>query len=95
MIAPEGNPHDGLLDLCLAKNVGKMKALYLISRFMQGTQYSHPAIQGRRAARVLVRAEKGTLPVHADGETIATHCDQVEIELLAGQLEMYLPDKGD
>ena len=91
MIAPEGDPADGKMDICLAHEVSKLKIFYLITKFMQGTQYSHPAIQGRQAARVTVRALQGSLPVHADGETISTGCDQIELELLSRQLEMYLP----
>jgi diacylglycerol kinase (ATP) len=92
MIAPDGNPHDGLMDLCIAKSAGKLRILFLISKFLQGTQYAQPELQARRASKVLVRAEKGKLPVHADGETISTGCDQIEIELLPRQLEMYLPE---
>ena len=91
MIAPNGDPHDGMMDLCIAKGVGRARSLYLITRFMQGAQYKEPEIMGRRAVKVIAKAVKGTLPVHADGETIATEGSQVEIELLPAQLEMYLP----
>ncbi|MEM5773798.1 MAG: diacylglycerol kinase family protein [Anaerolineaceae bacterium] len=90
-IAPNGDPSDGIMDLCLARDPGVAKTLFLISKFLQGTQYSQPEIMGRRAARAVVKAVKGTLPVHADGETIATEASQVEIELLPAQLDMYLP----
>jgi diacylglycerol kinase family enzyme len=91
MIAPDGNPADGLMDVCIAHEVGKLKIFYLITKFMKGTQYGHPAIQGRQASRLSVRAVQGKLPVHADGETISTGCDQIQVELLPRQIEMYLP----
>lgn len=60
---------------------------------MQGTQYGSPDISARRASKVTLRAVKGTLPVHADGETIATEGDVMEIELLPAQLDMFLPQE--
>ncbi|MCE5208674.1 MAG: diacylglycerol kinase family lipid kinase [Chloroflexi bacterium] len=94
MIAPNGDAHDGVMDICLTKGVGKFKTLCLITKFLQGTQYTQPEIIGRRVSKVTVRAVKGTLPIHADGETIAIECDQVEIELLPAQLKMYLSKAG-
>lgn len=95
LIAPQGDPQDGIMDLCLAKNVGKLRIFYLISKFLQGTQYSQPEITARQASRVTVRAVKGSLPIHADGETISTECEQIDIELLPRSLNMYLPQLGE
>ena len=95
MMAPEGDPSDGIFDLCVAHEVSKLKIFYLISKFMAGTQYGHPAVQGRRTRKLTIRAVKGSLPIHADGETISTGCDQLEVEILPRQLEMYLPEKTD
>lgn len=91
MIAPEGDPLDGIMDVCIAREVKLFKMFALIAKFMQGTQYDDPAVQGRRVSKVTIRAEQGTLPVHADGETIAIECDRIEVELLPRQIEMYLP----
>ncbi len=92
MMAPNGNPADGLFDLCIAEEVKKLKIFSLISLFLKGTQYEDAAIKGRQSANLTMRAVKGSLPVHADGETISTACDQIHIELLGHQLEMYLPE---
>lgn len=94
MIAPQGNPADGKMDICIARDVKLFKMFALIAKFMQGTQYGDAAIQGRTATQVTIRAERGALPVHADGETIAVECDTIQIELLPQQIEMYLPEEG-
>ena len=39
-----------------------------------------------------MRAVQGSLPVHSDGETISTACEQIDIELLPHQLEMYVAE---
>jgi diacylglycerol kinase family enzyme len=92
MISPEGDPFDGKMDICIAQDVKLFKMFALIAKFMQGTQYGDPAIQGKMATKVTIRAEQGSLPVHADGETIGTDCDQIQIELLPQQIPLYLPE---
>jgi diacylglycerol kinase (ATP) len=92
MIAPKGNPSDGQFDLCIAHEVSRPKILYLITKFMQGTQYAHPAVEGRKSKKMTIRALKGSLPVHADGETIAVECPEITIELLPKQIDLFLPE---
>lgn len=88
MMAPEGVPDDGLLDLCIVRQVSRRQMLALMARFLQGTQYEHPAVQGRRAAQLTVIAQQGILPAHADGETLCTDGQELSIRLLAQQIEL-------
>jgi len=91
LMAPHGNPGDGVLDLCIAKNVSKPKILMLIPRFMQGTQGTHPAIQFKQDTCVTVRAVDGSLPVHLDGEVLPAEVKQIRIEILPGRLKVIAP----
>lgn len=88
MMAPEGKPEDGLFDLCIVRAVSRARVFALIPRFMAGTQATHPAITTVRAAHVTVTALKGSLPAHADGETLCTEGDQLTLELLPQQVEV-------
>ena len=88
LMAPNGEPSDGLFDLCLASEVSRVGIFVLIPRFMQGTQGTHPAIKTARAARVVVTALEGVLPAHADGETLCTEGQQLSLELLPKQIEL-------
>lgn len=88
MMAPEGEADDGLLDLCIARQVGRARILYLIVHFMQGTQASQEPIQTGRARGVVVTAVEGTLPAHADGETLCTAGQRLEMELYPRQIEI-------
>jgi YegS/Rv2252/BmrU family lipid kinase len=88
MMAPEGEPDDGLLDLCIARQVGRARIFYLIFHFMQGTQANQEPIQTGRARGVVVTAVDGTLPAHADGETLCTAGQRLEMELLPSQIEI-------
>ena len=88
MIAPAGDPEDGQFDLCIAREVSRPRIFALIPRFMAGTQATHPAITTLRASRVTITALKGTLPAHADGETLCTEGEQLTVELLPQQLQV-------
>jgi YegS/Rv2252/BmrU family lipid kinase len=88
MMAPQGINDDGLFDLCIAREVSRLKIFALILRFMQGTQATHPAIQTKQAQRLTVTALQGVLPAHADGETLCTEGQELVLELLPRQIEM-------
>jgi diacylglycerol kinase (ATP) len=89
LMAPSGDPRDGVLDLCIAKNISKAGILLLIPRFIQGTQGTHPAIQTRQDTRVTVRAMNGgRLPVHVDGEVLSADVKELLIEILPGRLKV-------
>lgn len=88
LMAPQGNPGDGVFDLCIARNLSKAGILTLIPRFMNGTQGTHPAIQFRKADRVTVRAVTGLLPVHVDGEVISPDVPELSVEILPRRLRV-------
>ncbi len=90
MMAPQGQPDDGLFDLCIAREVSRSRIFALIPKFMSGTQAAHPAITTLRAARVTVTALAGSLPAHADGETLCTEGDRLSLELLPQQIEVVV-----
>lgn len=87
-MAPGARCDDGWLDLCIASQVSRPQILALIPRFMQGTQASHPAIQTARARRVTVTALQGSLPAHADGETLCTDGRELSLEIVPAALEI-------
>ncbi len=92
--APNGLGDDGLLDLCVAGEVTKLQMFALIARFLKGTQASHPAIRTARSHKVKVRALKGSLAAHADGELISRGCQQLELEVLPRQLQLVVWKDG-
>jgi YegS/Rv2252/BmrU family lipid kinase len=92
MMAPESRPDDGLFDLCIVREVSRVRIFSLILRFMQGTQATQEPVRMVQAQRVVVTAVNGVLPAHADGETLCTAGQQLRMELLPQQLEViYQP----
>jgi YegS/Rv2252/BmrU family lipid kinase len=81
MTAPEGDPGDGLFDLCLVGEVSQARILPAALKFISGTQASHPAVRMLRARQISVRAVQGSIPAHADGETLCTAGQSLTIEL--------------
>jgi diacylglycerol kinase (ATP) len=88
MMAPDSINTDGLLDLCIAKQVSRGRILTLIPHFLKGTQATQEPIVTARAGQVKVTAVKGVLPAHADGETLCTQGEQLTIELLPAQIDL-------
>jgi diacylglycerol kinase (ATP) len=87
-MAPGFDPSDGLLNLCIAKNVSKLAIFGLVPLFLKGTQAKSKNIQMKKSRRVVVTATQGTIPAHADGETLSTAADKIAVELLPKQIEM-------
>ncbi len=92
MMAPRAQTNDGLFDLCIAQQVSRPRIFALIPRFMKGTQATDPAIITGQTRSLTVTALEGSLPAHADGETLCTAGDKLTLEILPHQLEiMRLP----
>ncbi len=87
-MAPDGNPGDGIFDLCLANYVPQIKILPLAAKFLNGTQKGHPAITMLQGKRISIRAIDGTIPAHADGETICAAGRELNIELFPEAMEV-------
>ena len=94
-MTPDSDPADGTFDLCLAGQVSQLAILPLAIKFFSGTQGKHPAVRMAKARQVSVRAIQGTIPAHADGETICTAGQELFVELIPGSLEVItIPDGG-
>ena len=94
-MAPDGKPDDGMLDLCIAREVSRARIFGLVLHFMRGTQATQEPIKMGQAREIVVTAIKGALPAHADGETLCTDGQRLEMELLPGQIEIiYQPPEA-
>jgi diacylglycerol kinase (ATP) len=87
-MAPQSDPGDGQFDLCLASYVAQWKILPLATKFISGTQSGHPAICMTKAKRVKIQAIGSKIPAHADGETICTAGELLQIELIPHAIEV-------
>lgn len=97
-MAPHSYMNDSLFDICIATRVSRPRIFTLIPLFMKGTQAGHPAIMTLQTRKLTVSALQGSLPAHADGETICTAGESLVLEMLPHQLQIVcagLPGAGN
>jgi diacylglycerol kinase family enzyme len=90
MMAPDGLNDDGFFDVCIADQVSRPRILGLIPKFMQGSQESQAEVHTHRTTRIRVTAVDGSLPAHADGETLCEAGQSLEATILPGRLEVVV-----
>lgn len=92
IMAPAAAPDDGLLDLVIADQVGRLRIFGLLPHFLRGTQGTQKEIKTDRADHISIKAIEGSLPAQTDGEILSVDGTQIEIELLPSQIEIiYQP----
>jgi diacylglycerol kinase (ATP) len=87
-MAPLGDNADGCFDLCIASDVGRARIFGLVPYFLKGTQASQPEIATGRAHKITVKAVKGTLPAHCDGETLCENGQELYAEVVPAAIEV-------
>lgn len=85
---PRSVVDDGLFDLMHYGRMSRRQMIALMPKVMEGTQESHPAVRAMRGKKLTIRALEGTIPAHADGETICEAGHYMEIELLSRQINL-------
>jgi diacylglycerol kinase (ATP) len=93
MMAPESSPNDGWLDLCIVSQASRIRLFQIIPHFLKGTQATQPEVKMKRTKTVKVRALEGSLPAHADGETLCYKGQSLEIEIIPSALEFVTLEK--
>ncbi len=86
-IAPEARPDDGMFDLCMVREVGKLQTLGLIPHFMKGTHVDKEPVTMARARKVVL-SSPGTMIAHADGEVLSTGTNRLEFEIIPQSLSV-------
>ena len=87
-MAPQGDPGDGHFDLCIASEASRMRIFGLIPYFLKGTQVSQPEITTGRTDKITIKAVKGVLPAHCDGETLCESGQELSAEIIPAAIEI-------
>ena len=92
LMAPEGDPTDGLFNLCMTDQGRRGRLLKDMLHYFKGTQASLDDTYTLRSTAYRITAEEGTMAVHADGETICiagtsleVTCHHHAVQLLSGK----------
>ncbi len=87
-LTPDAKPDDGLLDVCVADQLGRLGILHLLPHAMRGTHKGKKSVTMLQARHVLIEGERG-LPGHVDGEVLCTKGRRIEFEILPGRLKVW------
>jgi diacylglycerol kinase (ATP) len=93
-MAPDGNPADGQFDLCIVSAPSQLRIFGLIPYFLKGTQATQPEIKTGQTTTIAIKAQKGTLPAHCDGETLCTAGTELSLEILPAALDFVTTQDG-
>lgn len=66
-LTPQADPTDGLLDLCLVREMSRVEFLRILPQLRAGEHVDHPDVIYRQLAELTLEAEE-ELSVNADGE---------------------------
>jgi diacylglycerol kinase family enzyme len=66
---PFAIPNDGILDVTVIKEMGKLEIMMNLKILYNGTILNHPKVEGYKCKNVIVRSDS-VLYVEADGESL-------------------------
>lgn len=87
-VAPEARPDDGLFDLCITRQISRLKMLALVPHFMKGTHVDREPVTMDRARRITLTSPD-ELIAHADGEMLCTAAHRIDFEILPRRLRVW------
>ena len=85
-ITPNAKIDDGILNICIVKNISKIKALFLLPRVFFGTHVKHPKAIYEPSKSLSISSEN-TISIWADGEYVGT--TPATISILPKTLKVY------
>ena len=88
MLAPDALPDDGVFDVIMIGDVGKVDFLTTAPKLYKGKHVAHPKIEVVRTARVEVDAAE-RLPIELEGEQVGT--TPATFEVVPGAVRVRVP----
>jgi diacylglycerol kinase family enzyme len=88
--APDADPADGKMDVCLIRRVSLPRFLMAIPRVIRGTHTSMREVAMIKTAKLVVRSPEQPLVVHVDGELREPGTNECTVELERGRLNVLV-----
>ena len=88
--APDADPTDGKMDVCLIRRVSLPRFLMAIPRVIRGTHTSMREVAMIKTAKLVVRSPERRLVVHVDGELREPGTNECTLELERGRLNVLV-----
>jgi YegS/Rv2252/BmrU family lipid kinase len=90
-MCPDAVPDDGVFDVCVGGNLGKLETLRLLPLVFSGRHVERPKVRTFHAKEVRV-SSPASLSIHADGEPVGML--PAVFEILSGALLVAVPRSG-
>jgi diacylglycerol kinase (ATP) len=90
MMAPRSKPDDGLLNMMIIDQVSRIGVIKLMAKIMSGSQEGQPSVKMPLTSSLEIKALTGSLPVHADGETICVKGSEISVRLCPKQIDLLV-----
>ena len=88
--APDADPADGKLDVCVIRRVSLPRFLLAIPRVMRGTHVTMREVALIKTAKLVVRSPEAPLVLHLDGELREPGVRECTVELKRGKLNVLV-----
>jgi len=89
-MTPDSKPDDGQFSLMIIDQVSRLSMIKLMGKIMSGKQEGHPAVKMPLTSTLQITALTGSLPVHADGETICEKGETISARIYPRQIELIV-----
>ncbi len=88
--APDADPTDGKLDVCVIRRVSLPRFLLAIPRVMRGTHVTMREVALIKTAKLVIRSPEAPLVLHLDGELREPGVHECSVELKRGKLNVLV-----
>ena len=88
--APDADPADGKLDVCVIRRVSLPRFLLAIPRVMRGTHLTMREVALIKTAKLVIRSPEQPLVLHVDGELREPGVNECTVELERGRLNVLV-----
>ncbi|QGU00587.1 hypothetical protein SYNTR_1993 [Candidatus Syntrophocurvum alkaliphilum] len=87
-ITPKAIFNDGLIDIVLVKDLGKLELLYNLPKVYKGTHLEHPKVDYYQGKKATILANEKDVYLEMDGETPGK--GNIEFEILPSEIKLYI-----
>jgi lipid kinase, YegS/Rv2252/BmrU family len=88
LMAPQANPCDGKLSICLVHGLSRIRALLLLPTIITGSHIKFKGVEAFDCKNIEVITNSNT-SVHTEGE-IPSVCSHIKVRCIPGQIRMIL-----
>ncbi len=88
--APDADPTDGKMDVCLIRRVSLPRFLLALPRVMRGTHVTMREVALIKTAKLVIRSPEEPLVLHLDGELREPGVNECTVELERGRLNVMV-----